>query len=535
MTCTFVVELVQSMITNNKTVDDIGNFCINICENQKLFPDDVCVGMVNLSKEPVVYVLKHTKFDAKQICYDFVGYCDAPLPPWNISVPANKPPIAPRVPNKGPKTLKVLHFSDTHYDPLYSPGSLVNCKHPRCCRSTYPEPPPPNASYAGYWGNTAGGPGCDPPLWTMEAAFAAAAQHKPDILYFTGDIPPHDVWAQSEAGNVRRIRNTTDIFRQHFPYIPIVYAMGNHESAPVNSFAVPAVYGDGFSMDYLYGPLQDIWTAAGVPDSQREAIGRGGFYQWSPFSGMRVVAINSIFGIGEDWWMLIDDVDPTGQLAWLVDVLTDAENVGDKVHLLHHHDSGKMLHSFSRNYNNILTRFENTVVGIFVGHTHWDELKLMFDPSNGTRAVGAEYLCPSLSSNGEKSPSFRLYEVDGGYPNATWEVIDSFTYSLNLTLANAGAPPVFPLLYSARPTYDLADLSPQSWADAVWNMTGDDALLFEYFRQRYSFSLQPKEWAGCDASCRAYTLCDIYSGNTADPRPCQRVEQEYYRHHNKTL
>jgi len=536
--CKLLVSLLTGEAKEGKPAEEIAqNLITSVCPKlSSTFPADVCAGMVNISAPPVVYILNRTTLDPAQICHTFVGYCSEPLPAWTIPIPGNKPPVTPRVPNNGPRKIKILQFSDTHYDPQYAPGSLANCKHPRCCRDTYKDPIPTEPKWAGYWGNTASGPGCDPPFWTMEAAFQAAAALKPDIVYFTGDIPPHDVWMQTEAINVHRDENTTAVFKEYFPNTPIAYAMGNHEASPVNSFSVPEAYNDGFSMDYLYSVLEKIWTDAGVPTEQGGNIRRGGYYEWSPFKGLRVVALNTNYGMGEDWWTLLDDQDPTGQLAWLSGVLLDAEKQGDKVHLIHHHDAGKPLPSFSSALNHLLTRFENTVVGIFTGHTHKDELKVHFDVNNSTRPVQVSYLCPSISSDGEKSPSFRVYEVDGGYENATWEVIDSYTYSMNLTLANAGAAPNFPLDYSAREAYKMDDLSPQSWADAAWRMAADADLYYEYFKHYYSFEKEPSQWSNdfCNNKCKAYRMYDFYHGNNNDTTAADLIEQRFFHHFNST-
>lgn len=36
----------------------------------------------------------------------------------------------------GAPTFKVLHLSDTHYDPYYLEGSNADCAEPLCCRLT---------------------------------------------------------------------------------------------------------------------------------------------------------------------------------------------------------------------------------------------------------------------------------------------------------------------------------------------------------------------------------------------------------------
>ena len=44
---------------------------------------------------------------------------------------------------------------------------------------------------------------CDTPLRTIEAMYKHIANHHSiDLIYWTGDLPPHDIWKQSRQGNV---------------------------------------------------------------------------------------------------------------------------------------------------------------------------------------------------------------------------------------------------------------------------------------------------------------------------------------------
>ena len=44
---------------------------------------------------------------------------------------------------------------------------------------------------------------CDTPLRTIEAMYKhIASHHSIDLIYWTGDLPPHDIWKQSRDGNV---------------------------------------------------------------------------------------------------------------------------------------------------------------------------------------------------------------------------------------------------------------------------------------------------------------------------------------------
>lgn len=57
---------------------------------------------------------------------------------------------------------------------------------------------------------------------------------KPDAVYWTGDLPPHNIWNQSKADQVYDLRQLTAWFRDAFPALPIFPAVGNHESAPMD-------------------------------------------------------------------------------------------------------------------------------------------------------------------------------------------------------------------------------------------------------------------------------------------------------------
>ena len=59
---------------------------------------------------------------------------------------------------------------------------------------------------------------------------------------------------QSRAGNIHVLEETSAQLRKYFPDIPILPALGNHESVPVDSFPPPFVQGP-HSIDWLYSAL----------------------------------------------------------------------------------------------------------------------------------------------------------------------------------------------------------------------------------------------------------------------------------------
>ena len=57
------------------------------------------------------------------------------------------------------------------------------------------------------------------PLRTIEATYRNIRYNHPDIdwIYWTGDLPPHDIWMQTKEGNSDIVRGTARQLKKHFP------------------------------------------------------------------------------------------------------------------------------------------------------------------------------------------------------------------------------------------------------------------------------------------------------------------------------
>jgi len=244
--------------------------------------------------------------DSNEICALIIGEtCGSGVSPsmeWNVAFPpVPKPPVEipfPQ-PNSGSPTLKVLQISDTHWDPYYEPGSNAHCNEPLCCRlSSGPRPPRPHLG-AGLWGDYRK---CDTPKKTMESMFKHIADTHKDIDYilWTGDIPAHDVWNQSHASNIGVLRDTVDLFLQYFPHVPIFPALGNHEGAPVNSFAPPWETDPHHSIDWLYEELQKEWSRW-LPSTTLRTIRQGAYYSTILSPGFKIISLNMNYCNNKNW------------------------------------------------------------------------------------------------------------------------------------------------------------------------------------------------------------------------------------------
>lgn len=152
--------------SNEKIIKMIRDYCVNL----HIQSVRVCEGVSQLFGDEVIYVLRKTELRPHEICAFFMGdACDDTYSPnheWNVTfpqVPKPDPKELP-LPADNQPILKVLHISDTHYDPYYEEGANANCNEPLCCRGSHGFPSLPE-NRAGKWGDYRK---CDTPKRTID-------------------------------------------------------------------------------------------------------------------------------------------------------------------------------------------------------------------------------------------------------------------------------------------------------------------------------------------------------------------------------
>ena len=51
-----------------------------------------------------------------------------------------------------------------------------------------------------------------------------------DLIYFTGDLPPHNVWNQSRDEQLFSLKTINELLSKTFPKKSFYPAVGNHEA-----------------------------------------------------------------------------------------------------------------------------------------------------------------------------------------------------------------------------------------------------------------------------------------------------------------
>lgn len=521
--CKVFAAVLETFMEKNSSEEEVVKLVRDFCILAKIEDELVCDQIAVEYRQEVLTIAYHIFLgQSEQACAILVGPTCAPAYDpwqqlWNISVPGNKPPIHHiQPPEAGSPVLRILHLSDIHWDMNYTAGLSNDCGEPICCRP--PNKPGNGSSAAGPWGDFH----CDLPYQTLISLmqYLSSIRDQFDIVYNTGDLPAHNVWNQTRKQQLFVLNTITSLLKQFLRDKKVYSTFGNHEGVPCNSFPPPNIRDPKTgapALQWLLDGATQAWKQW-LSQAAVETFEYAGYYSQKVSDGLRVISLQTNFGNSENFWLLINNTDPGHQLEWLVEELLDAERVGDKVHIIGHIPPSQFTHSLGWNYHSIVNRFESTIAGQFFGHTHKDEFQVFFDDSDKTRATSIVLICPSITTD-DSNPGFRIYTVDGDYPQSSHVVLDYTSYYFNITAANLLNKSIWQQEYSAKDAFGMSSLLPADWADLVERFQQDDALFQQYYR--YKYKLHPPT-PTCSASCKASTLCSMLTSRTGDHSECSK-------------
>lgn len=235
--CYVAMPLVRELIHKNnfKHLKDIVKLA---CIILKIVDEEVCFQAIDLFEVPVLNIINDTTLTNRELCSAGIG-CGPitnPILNWNITLPSTPKPavIKPAKPNPSSPKIRILQMSDIHIDFEYQVGALAACDQPLCCRnsSTSKLNSKTAGNLAGVWGDYRN---CDVPLRTVENMFDYISKNEEfDFVYWTGDLPPHNVWDQTKDDQLNALDILTALFKKYFSKKAIFPTLGNHEASPVN-------------------------------------------------------------------------------------------------------------------------------------------------------------------------------------------------------------------------------------------------------------------------------------------------------------
>ncbi|EGI64819.1 Sphingomyelin phosphodiesterase [Acromyrmex echinatior] len=207
-------------------------------------------------------------------------------------------------------------------------------------------------------------------------------------------------------------------------------------------------------------------------------------------------------------WQLYQPRDPDGQLQWLADMLLQAEMDREYVHILAHLPPGNTdcQTTWKREYVKIVNRFAHIIRAQFNGHTHKDELQLIYGSDDNSKISNVAWNGGSVTTYQNVNPNYKFYTID----SKNYEVKDFENWIYNLTLANINSDqrPLWYKSYSFKEEYELSDLTYDSLQAWLFKLLNDEKLLNRYYRN-YFKQAEPSLTKECDAKCMRVFICDV--------------------------
>ncbi|KAJ8462862.1 hypothetical protein ONZ45_g17785 [Pleurotus djamor] len=504
------------------------DFWTTQCIATKAADPDVCQGELASTGPIVAHDLRQISPNGRTatlLCDVLFGLCDPPpVIPFKFPLPTGprRPPTHRRT---GRKPFQVAHISDVHIDREYTVGADAQCNKNICCR-VFPDSATTIVEPAGSNGNSH----CDSPVSLANSMLHAINTLDEDIRFviFTGDVVEGATWL------VDRPEVTDDLseFNSQLASklrMPVFPAIGNHDSAPVNSFPrnTTVTPTDSQWVFDAQGAGWERWIHA--VGAQQVTHMSGSYSVLVPGSHLRILSINTQYWYRHNFWLYDSDAaqpDPNGILAFIAEQLDIAERHNELVWIIGHIPLGKedTMNDQSNYYDQILQRYRSAISGHFFGHSHKDQFEIAYSDYSNPSARNAVSMCliaPALTPT-SGNPAFKLYDVD---PD-TYEIMDARVFFTNLSDPDFQVQPRWELYYSARQSYGplvglkaKEPLSPAFWHRLTEVFASDDDV-FQLFNTRIS---RGGAVTGCDSNCKNVTICDMRAfraeNNCDNPSP----------------
>lgn len=515
----------HALLVSLKGLAALGNSAFSdtlaaVCKAMGSEDDDVCDGALGEQGPILAHDLRAiSPFDrtSTQLCNSVFGLCEQPAV-HQMKFPL---PVAPANPkqwaSKGGKPFQVAHFSDSHVDREYLPGAEVNCTKPICCRNYADEVGKPVQQPAGALASH----NCDTSTGLAESMLRAASMQNISFSIFTGDVIEGDTWLVNQTGVTGHLKQF-DQEMQTLMSTPVFPVIGNHDTAPVNSF--PRNTTSGASSQWVFDTQAagwSTWLGTSATDSVQHMS--GSYSVVPPGTSLRIISLNTLYWYKANFWLFDSDTfqpDPNGILAFAAQQLQAAEDAGQRAWIIAHMPPGSSdaIHDQSNYFDQIVQRYKNTIAGQFYGHTHKDEFAISYsdyDNRTAENAVSIMWMAPSLTPSGG-NPAFKVFDID---PD-TYEVIDARVFRGDLADPSFQITPQWKQYYSAREVYGSAlpggwpastPLTPAFWHKVTEAFEQDDAL----FQQFLEFKWRGINIETCPpGDCKETAICALRAGRS---------------------
>ena len=349
----------------------------------------------------------------------------------------------------------------------------------------------------------------------MAFKYLKSMEEQPEMIFWTGDSTPHDIWNQSISKNAEYSIKVSEFLQDHLPNVPVFPTPGNHEFFPVNVMNF-----DG--KDPVLLKISEIWKRW-LDEESFSLFKKFGYYSMplngvkESWDGYRVMSINTEVCNNLNWFLLSVTGDPGNMLEWMEKEFIRMEQNGEKAFIIGHVQpgGGNCINSWSERYRALMERYQHLILSNFFGHIHEEQISLVTDTKNQT-AIHVYHAPGSLTTQSNHNPQFRILDIDyeTGYP------VKAHKYFFNITQANLGDPK-WEYQYELTEEYGMKDFSPESFLNLTLRFRDEDN-----YATRYRWNVvgrpYPIENYNCESEgCKKVTFCETRNFLNMEAKDCR--------------
>lgn len=325
---------------------------------------------------------------------------------------------------------------------------------------------------------------CDIPPSVLYRMGDKVNELAPDVLFWTGDVPPHDQWNYNWEQEQRYQNFLNDYMVANLTWWSTYPLEGNHDFAQV----INSLDFDSKTPDPTITLLAEKWNIYLDEDSVEQFTKNGCYVQTMKTSAgetldnVKVIAINSEASYSSNFYLISNRNDPGGILEWLEATLLDME-ANDQIAVLIGHsplNDTSQLSGWAKRFQALMERFQHIVRLSFYGHVHEERMSVDASISTG-KPVHINLTTGALTTFTQAYPSFRKYIVD----KQTMLPLKVETWTLD---PNAEYPS-FELNHELTDYYNITNLSPANIAGIADSMLNDSELAMKYLNTKYQNGL----------------------------------------------
>lgn len=196
------------------------------------------------------------------------------------------------------------------------------------------------------------------------------AEVKPDMVVWTGDITPHDIYEYTIGEVQEYTEHFSNWMKTALKDYPVYPVEGNHDFELANSQRY-------HPKDPMIDFTLEHWKQWLTPEAQTEFAKNGHYSQplkladGSVVPNARFIGINTEAAYFQQIYNLSMHFDATGVLDWLEATLAEMEKNGEIAILAGHIPNGDAsINAFVVRYQAILERYQHIVRTQVYGHVH---------------------------------------------------------------------------------------------------------------------------------------------------------------------